>query len=401
MFLELASHNDDLKRLLEKGYAITEDHGHLVMRDIPYLDDKAQLQIGAIVSLIADIDGKKARPNDHQIFFAGSHPCEMDGTPIKGLGGGANNLVLQSSPDVQVQRSFSNKLEDANGQKRDYVDHFEKIENYVRIISGPATAKYGKSPYTFNDYEKTPSQSVFKFRDTLTSRAHMVDLSAKFADDVVAVVGLGGTGSYVLDFLVKMPVKEIRGFDFDDFHVHTAYRSPGRLAANEEHSELGKKKVEVYKYRYENFREGLQLEPRYISAESLESLNGVTFAFVCVDQGKSRAGIFDLLICNRIPFIDVGMGLKRSPEGPLDGTLRATYYSVEDGQRLRALGLAELVDDPADEYKVHIQTAELNALNATLAVIKFKQIRGFYVDRDALNSLVVQVGNIKTIHESL
>ena len=51
------------------------------------------------------------------------------------------------------------------------------------------------------------------FQDTLTSRAEITDLSAKFKDDVVAVIGLGGTGAYVLDFLVKTPVKEIRAFD--------------------------------------------------------------------------------------------------------------------------------------------------------------------------------------------
>jgi hypothetical protein len=401
MFLELANHNDDLKRLLEKGYAITEDHGHLVVRDIPYLDNDAHLQIGAIVSLISDIDGKKVKPHDHQAFFAGSHPCEIDGAPIQGLGGGPNTLTLQSSPDVVVQRSFSNKLMDKNGQMRDYDDFFEKIEHYVHLISGPATARYGKSPYTFHHCEEAPTQSVFKFRDTLTSRAQMVDLSARFADDVVAVIGLGGTGSYMLDFLVKIPIKEIRGFDFDDFHVHTAYRSPGRLTADEEYSEFGKNKAEVYRTRYENFREGLRIELKRIDAQSLDCLTGVTFAFVCVDKGESRAGIFDLLISNRIPFVDVGMGLKRSQGGPIDGTLRATYYSVEDGQRLRDLNLAELVDDPADEYRTHIQTAELNALNAALAIIKFKQIRGFYLDKDMLNSLVVQVGNIKTFHEAL
>jgi len=96
------------------------------------------------------------------------------------------------------------------------------------------------------------------------------------------------------------------------------------------------------------------------------------------------------------------MGIKRaSGQGPIDGMLRATYYSVEDGQRLRDLNLAELVDDPEDEYRIHIQTAELNALNAALAVIKFRQVRGFYVDQDALNSLTLRVGNIKTIHEAL
>ncbi len=94
------------------------------------------------------------------------------------------------------------------------------------------------------------------------------------------------------------------------------------------------------------------------------------------------------------------MGLKRT-HGPIDGTLRATYYSAENGQRLKDLNLAELVDDPQDEYRVHIQTAELNALNAAMAVVKFKQVRGFYVDQDGLNSLTLQVGNVKTIHEAL
>ena len=396
MFLELANHNQDLKRLLEKGYAITEDHGYLVVRDIPYLDSAAQCKIGAIVTSISDIDGKRVKPHDHQIFFAGAHPCEMDGAPIKGLGGGGATLTLMSSPDIVVQRSFSNKL-NQNGSLRDYLDFFEKIENYVRIISGPAIEKHGANPYTFRLVEDTSTTSVFKFRDTLTSRAQIVDLSAKFANDVVAVIGLGGTGSHVLDFLVKMPVREIRGFDLDDFHVHTAFRSPGRLLPE---TELGKKKADVYKSRYENFRDGLRTEPRYIDAQSLESLAGVTFAFVCVDKGKSRAGIFDLLISNSIPFIDVGMGLNRA-RGPIDGTLRATYYSAEDAQRLRDLSLSEFVDDPADEYRLHIQTSELNALNAAMAVIKFKQLRGFYFDQDALNSLVIQVGNIKTFHEAL
>lgn len=400
MFLQLANHNEDLKRLLEIGYAITEDHGHLVIRDIPYLDNNADCQTGAIVALISDIDGKKVKPHDHQIYFAGSHPCEMDGTPIRGLGGGEATLPLPASPDVVVQRSFSNKLMDENGVARDYNDHFEKIEHYVKLISGPAREKYGATPYTFRLVEETPTHSVFKFRDTLTSRAQIVDLSAKFADEVVAIIGLGGTGSYVLDYLVKTPVKEIRGFDFDDFHVHTAYRSPGRLTDTEAYTELGKKKAEVYRARYENFREGLRIESKYIDAQSLESLDGVTFAFVCVDKGKSRAGIFDLLISKGIPFIDVGMGLNRT-RGPIDGSIRATHYSVEDAARLRDLNLAELVDDPADEYRIHIQTAELNALNAALAVIKFKQLKGFYYDEDGLNNLAMWIGNIKTFHEAL
>ena len=391
MFHELASHNEDIKCLLEIGYAITEDHGYLVIRDIPYLDNNGQNQTGAIVTKLVDIDGKKVKQDNHQIFFAGSDPYQVDGTPINGLAGRPAQLALGASPDVVVQRSFSNKPDCGY-----FINFFEKIQSYVGIISGPAREKYGATPYTFRLVEETPSQSVFKFRDTLTSRAQIVDLSSKFADDVVAVIGLGGTGSYVLDFLVKTPVKEIRGFDLDDFHMHTAYRSPGRL----EESELGKRKAEVYQSRYENFRLGLSLQPKYIDAQSEDSLRGVTFAFVCVDKGSSRAGIFDLLVAKRIPFIDVGMGLNRT-RGPINGMLRATYYSVEDFQRLRDMDLAELADHPDDEYRVHIQISELNALNAALAVTKYKQLRGFYFEDESLNSLVFEVGDLKTANEKL
>ncbi len=74
------------------------------------------------------------------------------------------------------------------------------------------------------------------------------------------------------------------------------------------------------------------------------------------------------------------MGLKRK-KGPLNGMLRATYYSAENGQQVRAKGLAPLLDSPDDLYSTNIQISELNALNACLAVIRFKQLRGFYFER--------------------
>jgi hypothetical protein len=145
---------------------------------------------------------------------------------------------------------------------------------------------------------------------------------------------------------------------------------------------------------------GLSFQPKYIDAGSEDSLRDVTFAFVCVDKGSSRAGIFDLLVAKRIPFIDVGMGLNRT-RGPINGMLRATYYSVEDAQRLRDMDLAELADHPDEEYRVHIQISELNALNAALAVTKYKQLRGFYFEEESLNSLVIEVGDLKTANENL
>lgn len=337
MLKTLASRNPDLQRLLEKGYALTIDSDYLVVRDIPYLDSAGQLQWSAFVGKMDFEDQTKVRPKDHQIYFAAPRPFGLDGQVVRGLGGGdaqLNNLS-EHCRDVIVRQSFSHKLK-AGGQPRPYVAHFEKIESYVAMVCGPAMTKFGVTPYTFRDCEEETPNSVFKLRDTLTSRAEISDLAKLFEQDVIAVIGLGGSGGYVLDFMVKTPVREIRGFDPDSFFVHNAFRSPGRLDM-EEDAELRQSKAEVYQRRYENFRYGLTIKPLFIDEMSAAELDGVTFAFVSVDKGSSRKSIIDLLIAKNIPFIDVGMGLKRHG-GPISGTVRTTYFPRDTGYTVRSKG---------------------------------------------------------------
>lgn len=372
MLIELASHNDDIRRLLDKGFALRYDREYLVVRDIPYLDANKALQVGAIVTKLVLVDKVRVRQEDHQIFFAGSAPHGLDGNPVPNLGGGAASLTLQKS-DVVVQQSFSNKP--ASGH---FTDFFAKIEHYLNLIGGPAISLHGFNPYTFGVDHDEVGDSIFKFRDTLTSRAEIGDLAALFKDEVIAIIGLGGTGAYILDYMVKTPVKEIRGFDGDFYFVHNCYRSPGQL----DDQDLGKAKAEVYQRRYDNFRHNLKLKQTYIDGASAADLDGVTFAFVCVDKGSARAGIFELLIKLGIPFIDVGMGLNRK-EGPLAGTLRATYFPADKAAAVRDMQLAELTDHPDDVYRAQVQISELNAMNACLAVMRYKQLRGFYLDKHA------------------
>lgn len=375
MFQKLVSHNEDIRRLVEKGYAVGFDSNYLIVRDIPYLDDKRDQKFGAMVAKLEFTDQEHVIQDDHQIWFAGSHPHSTDGTPIANLGGGPTSLALsEAAADVVVQRRFSNKPR-VNGQLVPFANFFDKVESYRGIISGPATALHGGNPLTFRSVERVAEDSVFKIADTMTSRAEISELSARFRNEVVAIIGLGGTGAYLLDFLTKTPVKEIHGFDLDPFHVHNAFRSPGRFDA----TEFKKSKADVYQARYENLRQGLKLKAKFIDASCGDDFEDVTFAFACVDKGSSRSGIFDLLISKGIPFIDVGMGLSRK-QGPLSGMMRATYFSLEEAAAVKEKGFAELSDRPNEEYRVNIQIAELNALNAALAIIKFKRLKGFYVE---------------------
>lgn len=395
MLKTLASRNPDLQRLLEKGYALAIDSNYLIVRDIPYLDSAGELQWSAFVGKMVFEDQNEVRPEDHQIHFAAPRPFGLDGQVVRGLGGGEAQLNLsEHCRDVVVRQRFSHKLKDG-GQPRPYVDHFEKIESYVAMVCGPAMAKFGVDPYTFRDYEEETPNSVFKLRDTMTSRAEISDLAKLFENDVIAIIGLGGSGGYVLDFMVKTPVREIRGFDPDNFFVHNAFRSPGRIDV-EEGAELRQSKAEVYRKRYENFRNGLTIKPLFIDETSAEELNGVTFAFVSVDKGSSRKHIIDLLIAKNIPFIDVGMGLKRHG-GPISGTVRTTYFPDESGQIVRSKGYLPETDPPDDVYKSNIQISELNALNAALAVLRFKQIRGFYAGPAHLNQLLLTLDNLSLL----
>lgn len=392
MFQRLVSHNADLGRLVDKGYAVAFDTNHLVVRDIPYLDVDGVLQTGTLVAKLVFIDQGRVTQDDHQVFFAGCVPHGLDGQPIPNLGGGNHQILLSDAcRDVVVQRSFSNKPKAAGA----FADFFDKIESYVAIISGPAIEKYNASPYTFRIVEQMPPDSIFKFHDTLTSRAEIADLVERFKEDVVAVIGLGGTGAYVLDLMVKTPVPEIRSFDLDPFYVHNAFRSPGRT----KEAEFGNPKAVVYRARYENFRHGLSMVPEFVDAQSSTQLDGVTFAFVCVDKGSARAGIFDVLMAKKIPFIDVGMGLNRS-RGALSGLLRVTYFSATDAQAVREKQLVDLSDRPDDVYHANIQIGELNALNACLAVVRFKQLRGFYLEEAPLYNLLFGIGDMKIVSES-
>ncbi|EMS8793046.1 ThiF family adenylyltransferase [Enterobacter ludwigii] len=393
MFQKLVSRNEDLKKLVDRGYALSFDSGYLVVRDIPYLDSNKQLQTAAFISKMIFKDVETVAQDNHQVFFTGSSPCDINGLLIQNLGDCPASLALSGkASDLVVQRQFSNKPI----KKSAFDDFYEKIESYTSIISGPAMELFDVTPYTYNFRDDVNQDSVFKIQDTLTSRAEILELSSKFNDEIIAIIGLGGTGSYLLDLMVKTPVKEIRSFDFDDFHIHNAFRSPGRIDL----VEFQQKKSKVYQDRYDNFRKGLFFFTNKVGNDSLDELSGVTFAFVCVDNGESRSEIFDVLTRLGIPFIDVGMGLTKKNDG-LSGMARVTYYPDNDIQTILDKKLSDLSKPRDNLYRTNIQIGELNALNACLAVIRYKQYKGFYSSEENIYHLLFNISDLKINSESI
>lgn len=377
MSRKLVNLNPDLKRLADEGYAMRTHGGYLVVSLVPYLNARREIGFGTLVSKMTLVsENRVGRPDDHQIFWCGEQPCHLDGSPIIQLGGGPN----QTDFGEGLKSSFlwSNK------PPQGFSDFFQKIESYATIVSGPAMEiDSSVTPKCFTEANADDPQSPFHFVDTMSSRAGIFDLNKPFEGHIISIVGLGGTGSYVLDFISKMPVAEIRLFDDDLLFVHNAFRRPGSSTE----ADFGRRKVEVLAEDYGTLHRNIRPFAKRITSDDHDDLGGSTFVFVCVDKGPSRLVITRALMDLQIPFVDVGMGLSRTEHG-LGGLIRTTLVRGGEWNELVDFGLLPIVDAEDDVYSSNIQIGELNALNACLAVMKYKRMFGFYGDdRSGVHSL--------------
>jgi hypothetical protein len=257
-----------------------------------------------------------------------------------------------------------------------YADYYHKMTTYAALLSGPAALlQPGASPRVFRVPEEEEN-SVFQYTETASDRVGIGALTERLAAEKVALVGVGGTGSYVLDFVAKTPVREIRLIDGDDFLQHNAFRAPG--APTLEQLREAPKKVDYLKGIYSNMHRGIVAHAVAISAANLQLLDGITFAFLCMDAGEAKRLVVERLEAMGVPFVDVGMGLELV-DGTLGGILRTTASTPakRDGFRTH---VSFIGDGNANIYSSNIQVADLNAFNAVMAVIRWKKIRGFYRD---------------------
>ena len=370
MSRELISRSPDLKRLRDEGYFIQIRGGLLVMREVPYVDSQRRVRMGSLISSLTLSGDVTRAPDTHVVHFDGEYPCRADGTPIKEISHATTNFDLGHG--VKAKHAFSSKP--ANG----YTDYYEKMTTYAAILCGPATVlKPGATPRTFSVPEDEEN-SVFNYAETASDRAGIGALSDRLAMEKVAIIGLGGTGSYVLDLVAKTPVREIRLFDDDEFLQHNAFRAPGAPSIDQLRD--APKKIDYLKEIYSKMHRGIIAHAVAIGPTTVHLLDGVTFAFICIHGGEAKRVAAEKLEALGVPFIDVGMGLE-VVDGSLGGIVRVTTSTPEKREHVYqgrlSFGAPEADDDV---YASNIQVADLNALNATLAVIKWKKLRGFYRD---------------------
>ena len=369
MLQQQINRSPDLKRLLDEGFEIEIKGGYLIVHHIPYINSNRELKYGKLISSLTLNNDVTTRPDNHVINFMGEYPCNNDGTIITAIqhSGQLNQPLFDG---IVSNFSFSNKP--PNG----YDNYFDKVFRYAEIITAPAksidktvTAK------TFKVIVDGEDESVFNYIDSNSSRANIYQLNSKFKGQRIAIIGLGGTGSYILDFVAKTPVDEILLFDSDEFLQHNAFRAPG--AASIESLTKRLKKVHYFTEIYSQLRKGIIPFAENVTEENIEFLKGISYAFICIDSNSAKSYIISNLQNFGVTFFDVGLGVNVADEN-LIGTLRVTTGSPSKYDHIyNRIGFGTIEDN---EYTSNIQIADLNALNALMAVIKWKKLSGFYQD---------------------
>ncbi len=259
------------------------------------------------------------------------------------------------------------------------------IHRYAKQIVGAVSAA-GDS-----EAASLTMQGPFKIPNTFEARAAIGPVQDRIRSQSIAIIGLGGTGSYVLDLVAKTPVEEIHLLDSDHVDWHTFMRAPGAPTAEEIESRHNGRllKVDYYHSKYESLREGIY--PHALRVDSKSTFNAflsahhIDYAFVCIDQliegdCSRQDAVYCALSEAGVPFIDSGVSITLEDDA-VRGAVTTGAYEASSVAWKGAIPNAG-VEGNAPGYR-NVQLPEVNALAAALAVMEWRRRTGQYVSESA------------------
>ena len=144
-------------------------------------------------------------PSDHTVWWTGDVPFRADGRSMeKYLSCARWEQGHDLGEGITVYMQWSRKPV-ASGTMRGYSDYEEKITTYVEEVGGQADAKYpGVLKAAKSGHSPTIEiNSRFKYLDTNAYRYGIKGIESRIEGEIVAIIGVGGTGSYLMDILAK------------------------------------------------------------------------------------------------------------------------------------------------------------------------------------------------------
>ena len=255
------------------------------------------------------------------------------------------------------------------------------LHRYAKHIVGAVSA----SGYT--EPAALASLDPFHIPNTFEARAAIAPVQDRIRGQRIAIIGLGGTGAYLLDLISKTPVSEIHLLDSDCVDWHTLKRAPGAPTAEEiELVRTGSLlKVDYYHSKYAAFRPGIHPHPVRVDTPSMfvefVSDHPVDYAFVCIDQladgDSARQDVVYLAVTEAgVPFIDSGVSITIE-DCAVRGAVTTSAYDAGSDEWKDAIPNARL-NSSAPGYR-NVQLPEVNAAAATFAVMEWRRRTGQYV----------------------
>ena len=385
--------NSDLQRLVDDGYDISVEAGYLIVHGIPYVTKDRTIDYGALLTAYSEADGVPVPFSDHTVSFTGTVPHRDDGSSLQQAMVATIHPVPQKMAGRDVWCYMSNKPEPIGDMLSSYYNkmthYIKKLETYVQGIDQEINGR------RLGSYSSRKVPSVFHYPNSASARSGLEGYEAKLQLKKVAIIGLGGTGAYILDGLAKTPVIEIHLFDGDIIEPHNAFRVPGAMSVEVVYAK--RKKTEILKESYSQLRDGIHSHAENVTESNIDKLNDCQFVFIAIDHGPSRSLIAKHLVAMGIPFVDVGIGVEKIEDAMmLHGRARVTLVTSTTPHLVDTLPCA----DDADEHVYgNIQLAELNSLNANLALIRYKQHLQFFTDEENPNSINYKISWNQIAHQ--
>ena len=295
-----------------------------------------------------------------------------DGSPLENYIGGDGKTWSR----ISIRRGSQDSPEDDESAS-------DLVHRYAKQIVGAVSAA------GYSEGACLAMQGPFKIPNTFEARAAIGPVQDRIRDQRIAIIGLGGTGAYVLDLISKTPVVEIHLLDFDDMDWHNFMRAPGAPTAEEiESCHKGPlRKVDYYYSRYSSLREGIYAHT--VRVDSLSafgeflSTHCIDYAFVCIDQladGNSprQDVVYRTLSEAGVSFIDSGVSITVD-EGSVRGAVTTSAYAKGSMAWKAAIPNAR-VEGGVPGYR-NVQLPEVNALAASLAVMEWRRRTAQYASK--------------------
>ncbi len=293
-----------------------------------------------------------------------------DGTPIGNLVGGDG----KTWSNISIHKGSQGSPEEDKSAS-------DVVHRYAKHIVGAVSAAGYIEPAAL------AMSDPFHIPNTFEARAAIAPVQNRIRGQRIAIIGLGGTGAYLLDLICKTPVAKIHLLDSDCVDWHTLKRAPGAPTAEEiELIRAGSLlKVDYYHAKYTALRDGIHPHPVRVDSPSVfaEFLvdHPIDFAFVCIDQltdGDSarQDAVYCAVMEAGVPFIDSGVSISLE-DCAVRGAVTTSAYDAGSDAWKDAIPNARL-EGAAPGYR-NVQLPEVNAAAATFAVMEWRRRTGQYV----------------------